>query len=81
MPIPLDAPEVLDCEFLAARAKLIELAAILDRIERADGSVAADPRLDQFRRGLQVLCGEGSDRARQIQMVFSLPYQPDWQKE
>ena len=79
MPIPMTAGEVLDREFLAARAKLIEVAAILDRIDRAEGDTAGDARLDQIGRSLHVLAGETSDRAEQIQSIFSLPYEDDWQ--
>ena len=32
MPIPLDAPEVLNREFLEVRARLLHLAAALDRL-------------------------------------------------
>jgi hypothetical protein len=35
MPIPLDATEVLNREFLEIRAKLLEIAAALDRLDRA----------------------------------------------
>ena len=30
MPIPLDAPEVLNREFLEVRAKILEIAAVID---------------------------------------------------
>ena len=43
MPIPLDAPEVLQREFLEIRARLLQVAASLDRLGRAEGSVADDP--------------------------------------
>ena len=36
--------DVLDQEYLVARAKILELAAILDRLDRADGAAAEDPR-------------------------------------
>jgi hypothetical protein len=39
-PIPLDAPEVLNREFLEVRAKILEIAAVLDRIDRAEGAVS-----------------------------------------
>ena len=55
MPIPLAAPEVLDREYLEVRARLLQVAATLDRIDRAEGTVAADPRLGKIRAGLEVL--------------------------
>lgn len=81
MPIPLAAAELLDREFPTVRAKLIDLAAALDRLDRAEGSVADDSRMDQIRQSLQVLSGKASDRAEQVQLIFSLPYREDWQKD
>lgn len=81
MPIPMAAAEVLEREFLGVRARLIDVAAALDRIDRAEGSVADDPRLDKIRQALQVLSGERSDRAEKLQLLFSLPYQDDWRKD
>ncbi len=64
--------ELLDAVFLEARAKLIDLAAILDRIERYGG--AEDYRLDAFHRALEELARSGeSDRARRVLTVFSDP--------
>lgn len=81
MTIPMSAAEVLEREFLSVRAKLLDIAAVLDRIDRAEGATTNDARLDQIRRSLQVLAAEGADRAEQIQLVFSLPYNDDWQTE
>lgn len=85
MPIPLDAPEVLNREFLEVRAKILEIAAALDRLDRAAaqdraaGSVESDPRLARIRQGLTALTADRSDRAEQVQLIFSLAYEPDWQ--
>lgn len=86
MPIPLGAAEVLDRELLAVRARLIDVAAVLDRIDRAEGTppdetAADDPRLAKIRQGLRLLAGDRSDRAEQLQLLFSLPYQEEWQKD
>lgn len=81
MPIPMAAAEVLEREFLGVRARLIDVAAALDRIDRAEGSVADDPRLEKIRQGLEILSGERSDRAEKLQLLFSLPYQDDWRKD
>ena len=78
MPAPLDALEVLDREYLDIRARLLELAASLDRIDRAQGSVAADSRMDQIRRALAILAEQRADRAEQLQLNFSLPYDENW---
>jgi hypothetical protein len=78
MPIPLDAPEVLNREFLEIRARLLQVAASLDRLDRADGSAQSDERLQKIQHALAILQGSGADRAEQIQLVFSRPYESDW---
>ena len=75
----LDRAEILNREFLPLRAKLVELAATLDRISRAAGSVKGDPRLAKIHDALDVLGGSSDDRAEQIQLIFSLPYDDQWQ--
>lgn len=81
MPIPLDAPDVLDREFLEVRARLLQVAAALDRLDRAAGDVSADPRLDKIRRALAILENPQADRAERIQLLFSRPYEPDWRSK
>jgi len=68
------AAQVLDLYFLEARARLIEIAATLDRIDRAPDRQALqhDPRLDFVARSLTVLQSAGPDRARQIQELYSI---------
>ena len=75
------APEVLNREFLEIRAKILELAAALDRLDRAEGDVGADLRMERIRRGLAVLADAGAGRAEKVQMIFSLAYQEGWQRE
>jgi hypothetical protein len=81
MATPMPAPAVLDREFLEVRAKLLELAATFDRLERGGGAPADDSRMKLIRQGLKVLLDETGDRAEQIQLIFSRPYDDDWQKE
>ncbi len=78
MPIPLDAPEVLDREFLEIRAKLLQIAASLDRMDRADGSNEQDPRVEQLQRAIGVLAGSRPERAESLQLIFSIAYDDDW---
>jgi hypothetical protein len=80
MTIPIPAPEVLDREFLVVRAKILEIAAALDRIDRAAGDVDGDRRADLLREGLAVLVGDEANRAERVQMIFSLPYDERWRK-
>jgi hypothetical protein len=63
----------LDRELLGIRAKLIDLAAALDRVDRGEGSLSGDPRTEQIRRSLHALLGESPGRAEQILAIFSLP--------
>jgi hypothetical protein len=75
-----DATEVLDHDFLEARCKILEIAAILDRIDRAPARHGEhpDPRLDQLRQALGALVEPGPGRAETIQRIFSLDYDPAW---
>jgi len=69
---PLSQAELLDVDFLKARNHLLEIAAFLDRLDRArvlDG--AEDFRLVAFRRVLQDLVGDGPDKVKRIQMGLS----------
>jgi hypothetical protein len=77
MPASTPAATLLSHEFLALRCHLIDLAAMLDRIDRAGGVAADDPRWLSIRRGLDVLAAPGPNRAAQVQMVFSLPYEQE----
>ncbi len=75
---PLPAAESLNRYFLECRAKLLDVAAILDRIDRGGG--AKDPRLDKIRQALEILESSGDDRAERIQQVFSLAYEAGWER-
>ena len=77
---PLTAPEVLNREFLEIRCKILELAAAFDRLHRAEGSVADDPRLAKLREALAAVLDEPDNRAEQVQMIFSRAYDETWQK-
>lgn len=71
----LSQRELVDLEFLEQRNRVLELAAFLDRLERAAERDGADDfRLAALRRALGVL-GEHGDgpRVERIQMVFSDP--------
>jgi len=79
---PLPSRAALDAYFLEARCKLLDLAAILDRIDRGEGSneVEKDPRLTAIRQALEVLRDESGGRAERIQRIFSLDYDPNWER-
>jgi hypothetical protein len=65
--------QVLDLYFVEARSKLIDVAAFLDRVERAEG--ADDFRVRAFREALRALAaqGEGARRAEEVLLAFSDP--------
>lgn len=79
---PLPAPAALDAYFLEARSKLLDLAAILDRIDRGGGaaSVAEDPRLLKIGRALEVIADRSTARAERVQKIFSLDYDSAWNR-
>jgi hypothetical protein len=76
-----DAKQVLERDFLGSRCRLVDLAAALDRIDRAPGSAADDPRLSQIQAALAILADGQPDRAERVQMLLSLPYRPNWRQE
>lgn len=61
--------QILDLYFLDARHKLIELAAFLDRVERATGK--DDFRLKAFRTALTEISGGKKQKAKRVQLIFS----------
>jgi hypothetical protein len=78
---PLSATTALDAYFLEARARLLDLAAILDRIDRGAGSEAvSDPRLQKVYEALSVLNNRTVGRAEAVQKLFSLAYEATWQR-
>ena len=80
---PLPANKALEQFFFEARCKLLDIAAILDRINRGQeaGEVLAnDPRIEKIRQALEVLEDQSGGRAERIQQIFSLDYDPTWDK-
>jgi hypothetical protein len=74
--------DVLNREFLEVRAKILELAAALDRLQRAEGSLEGDPRVARIQNALDTLRASATNgRAEDVQLIFSLPYDDDWRKQ
>ena len=63
--------QVLDLYFMENRAKLIDLAAFLDRVDRASGD--ADFRLEAFKQALRELGGAQPERAKKVLFALSDP--------
>jgi len=62
--------QVLDLYFMDARSKLIDLAAFMDRMERAGGE--EDFRMKAFRKSLRELA-KSEERAESVLNSFSDP--------
>jgi hypothetical protein len=77
-----DAIRVLEQDFLETRCKILEIAATLDRIDRAPARHGEhpDPRLSQLRRGIEALLEPGPGRAETVQRIFSLEYDHGWRE-
>ena len=80
MPNPT-ALDVFNREFLTIRCRLIDLAAALDRVGRADGQVTDDQRWQQLQQAIGVVASPDGNRAERVQMAFSLPYAENWRRE
>lgn len=76
----LSAADMLDREFLEIRCRLLDIAAALDRIDRADGAqaVRGDPRVAKLSKAAGILVDGQPERAKRVQMLFSDPYDPAW---
>jgi len=79
----MNSNQILDREFLEIRAKILEVAAALDRLDRADGDVGNDPRMKLIADGIKLIAAEQSDpvRAEKIQLLFSREYDAKWLEE
>jgi hypothetical protein len=67
----MNRQQILDLYFLEARARLIDVAAFLDRVERAEGP--GDFRLSAFEEALKKLSAARGNRAEQMLTAFSDP--------
>jgi hypothetical protein len=63
--------QVADLHFMDARYKLLDLAAFLDRLEKASGP--EDHRVRGLRRALPLLLESGDDRVAKILHLWSDP--------
>jgi len=82
MAIPMNSTEILEREFFEIRAKILEIAAAFDRLDRSTGDVSEDARLKLIEESLQVLQQlNREDRAEQVQLIFSREYNDQWREE
>jgi hypothetical protein len=80
------ANSILDEKFLDVRAKLLEVAADFDRIDRAaeNGDALSGRSLERRQRldeATQIVLSDGSDRAERLQVLFSRPFDESWRSE
>ena len=72
---PRTAEELLDIYFLDMRSALLETAAALDRIERAENGsgIFRDPRIRKLTEACEILKNGKENRAEQFLVLFSDP--------
>ena len=70
---PMSAKEVIEAYFLENRARILEIASFLDRIDRAKSleTGRADFRYKALMRGLRILLESEGNRAQALQVNFS----------
>jgi hypothetical protein len=69
---PLASTEMVDMYFLEHRAKLIDIAAFLDRLNRAtDANSSDDFRVKALNKAAAILIDQDSDKAKRVLEVFS----------
>ena len=88
MPQASNPTKILDDQYLLVRAKLIEVAAVLDRIDRAaeaQGDLPSDldpvAKRAAIEQAIQLLLRGAVDpgqRAEAIQRLLSRTYNPNW---
>lgn len=71
----MSAKEVLDNTFLENRARLLDIASFLDRMDRADNPEAGkvDFRYRALMKGLSILLESKENRTKALQLSFSDP--------
>lgn len=75
------AHEILDAEFLQVRARILEVAAAFDRMDRATGDIQTDERFKLLQQALHLtLHANDPSRAEQMQLLFSRDFDPAWRE-
>jgi hypothetical protein len=81
MSIARTKQQVLEADFLALRAKILEVAAGLDRFDRAGGDWPNDPRRNRLDEAIRLLLADEPDRAEHVQLLFSRAYDEAWRDQ
>ena len=80
------ASQILTESFLEVRAKLLEVAATLDRIDRSGEAGESLPpeaqeQREQIDAAIEIVLSQGADRAERLQKLFSRQYETDWRQQ
>ena len=68
---PLDGRKAVDLYFMEHRAKLLDIAAFLDRLERTSGAAVDDVRIRALRQAIPLLVDGQGQRTQRILELFS----------
>lgn len=69
---PAARSKIVDLYFMEHRAKLIDIAAFLDRYDRADADTADDDfRIEAIRKAIEILGDNKQNRAKRILELLS----------
>lgn len=80
-PSPLTAEEVFEREGMILRAQLLDVAAVLDRLERAADGESPEKLTQLPLQAIQELLISGdADRVDRILRLYSRTYDPSWQE-
>jgi hypothetical protein len=69
---PMNRTQVVDAYFMEHRARILDLAAFLDRVDRA-GTGTDDFRMQAFRAAVAILGDGKPERARRVLELLSDP--------
>ena len=73
IPSPKTHRELIGEYFIENRNRVLDIAAYLDRLDRADATAADDFRMQAFREALRVLSSGEYPRVEQIHLIMSDP--------
>ncbi len=79
--MPRSAREVLEQEYLQIRAKILEIAAFMDRLTESEASGIQHEQLRLLDDGCKILVDAEEDKAARVQMLFSREYEPNWREK
>lgn len=73
--------QVVEQEYLQMRAKILEIAAFLDRVDpSAEISATTESKLEMLRLGCELLLDVEGEKAARVQLLFSRPYDAQWRQ-